>query len=103
MGSITSRPKAPSVPQPQIIYVPAAAPVSAPPPVATTGSSATQTETDTPAGGTDTPTPEEEQAGQRVESLLQRRRGRFGTILTGFRGILSPSDAMPQRKTLLGE
>ena len=39
----------------------------------------------------------------RIEALLQRNRGRLGTILTGFRGILSPSEAQPRRKSLLGE
>lgn len=43
----------------------------------------------------------------RQENLLQRSRGRFGTILTGFRGLLDTSDnanaSRTPRKTLLGE
>lgn len=45
-----------------------------------------------------------EAAGRR-ESLLRRSRGRFGTILTGFRGFLDSSESSKSsgRKTLLGE
>ncbi len=41
----------------------------------------------------------------RTESLLRRSRGRFGTILTGFRGFLSSPDQPEEKgpKTLLGE
>lgn len=41
----------------------------------------------------------------RTESLLRRSRGRFGTILTGFRGFLSQQDKPEEKgpKTLLGE
>lgn len=41
----------------------------------------------------------------RTENLLRRSRGRFGTILTGFRGFLNTSDSAQSsgRKTLLGE
>lgn len=41
---------------------------------------------------------------QRSDNLLRRQRGRFGTVLTGFRGVLSQkSDSSNSRKTLLGE
>ncbi len=42
---------------------------------------------------------------RREENLLRRSRGRFGTILTGFRGILeNKSNGEGQgRRTLLGE
>lgn len=46
---------------------------------------------------------EQQEAQRRSENLLRRTRGRLGTVLTGFRGILSPSENSGQRKTLLGE
>ncbi|MGB1077271.1 MAG: hypothetical protein ACPG05_03110 [Bdellovibrionales bacterium] len=39
----------------------------------------------------------------RSENLLRRNRGTFGTILTGFRGVLSANEGQQKRKTLLGE
>ena len=39
----------------------------------------------------------------RQENLLRRNRGRFGTILTGFRGVLDADSSQQKRKTLLGE
>ncbi len=89
MGSLTSRPKTPS--RPQVVYTPA--PVTNP--------SAPAPQPSTPAAstaGTDTETG----AKTRAASLLLRDRGVFGTILTGFRGLLNPAAATP-RKTLLGE
>lgn len=96
MGSLSKAPKAPApaAAQPTVIYVPAPAPSSG-------GSSAPAPEennTETPAV-----TPEEEGNARRVETLLRRERGRLGTILTGFRGVLGLSNDAPQRKTLLGE
>lgn len=87
MGSLTSRPELPQVQQPVIISGPSPS-VFAPPP--------------TSAGAA--PEPADEQATQkaREESLLQRSRGRIGTVLTGFNGILSQT-VTPARKTLLGE
>jgi hypothetical protein len=85
MGNARNRPKAPS---PQVIYMPQ--PVYQTP----------DTGTDTPDAGSDpTPTPEQ----QREQSLLSRNRSRLGTILTGFRGLLTPIEQNNQRKTLLGE
>lgn len=84
MGSLASRPSVPSVPsspQPQIAYVPPAPPPSAP--------------TAEPAASS----PEK----ARQASLLARDRGRFGTIQTGFRGLLESAFGKGQRKTLLGE
>ncbi len=95
MGSLTSRPKAPELPQTKIVYVASPAATPAPGLPATPSQAA---EIPAPA-----PDPETETAKARVQSLLERNRSRLGTILTGFRGILSPSDAAPQRKTLLGE
>ena len=84
MGSMTSTPKVPPrTTQQQVVYVPA--------PVQTANV---------------TPAPElvqEAAAESRATSLLARDRGRFGTILTGFRGFLGTKDNGVQRKTLLGE
>ena len=44
-----------------------------------------------------------EQEATRVEDTLRRARGQSSTILTSFRGILTPDEARPARKTLLGE
>ena len=85
MGDIQGRPKTPSQ---QVVYVP----------------QYTYANTEQ-AGSTpgDTKTSEEKQTEQREKSLLGRSRSRLGTILTGFRGILSPSETDASRKTLLGE
>ncbi|HBR68551.1 MAG TPA: hypothetical protein DEA55_04150 [Rhodospirillaceae bacterium] len=91
MGSLTSRPSAPPA-QPQIVYVPA------PTVTQTTTSSGT---TNTSTSGSTPPPPSE--SGRRTSSLLQRERGRFGTIQTGFRGLLTAVTNAGQRKTLLGE
>jgi hypothetical protein len=82
MGNITKKPKAP---EPQIVYVSQPA--------------QTQTTPQTIAPSEPVETPEQE----RERNLLARGRSRLGTILTGFRGILSPIDPSAQRKTLLGE
>ncbi len=39
----------------------------------------------------------------RAQNILKRRRGRAGTIKTSFRGVLTPNNLSPRRKTLLGE
>ena len=83
MGSLISPPKAPS--QPSVVYVPqASASVN-------------------PAPTQEPPTEEETAAQQRRQNLLERNRGRFGTIRTSFRGLLSMADSIAGRKTLLGE
>ncbi len=92
MGSLTSRPKAPSVPQVQTVYVPAPEVTPAATPVTQTPSS--ETPDDAPAT-----TPE----AARQQSLLDRSRGRLSTVLTGFRGILDDSTRSSGHKTLLGE
>ncbi len=90
MGSLTSRPKI--KPQPQVMYVPT--PTYTPPPTF-------------PAPAPPTPAATTDQNSNVAETglgnLLLRDRGRFGTILTGFRGLLVPSGSNAQRKTLLGE
>jgi hypothetical protein len=85
MGSLASRPKAPSAPQ--VVYIPQPVYTSAPPPAGS----------NTPA-----PTPKENAAQARTQNLLQRNRGIFGTVLTGFRGFLNQSQNNT-RKSLLGE
>lgn len=101
MGSITKAPVAPAAPQPVYYYVPAPPPPPPPPPPSTSGGG-----TDTSGGGTTTPTPTptpEQVKETRTQSLLRRDRGRLGTILSSFRGILGLSDNTAARKTLLGE
>lgn len=90
MGSLTSRPKAASasVSAPQVVYVPA---------VSSTTNSNPASSPD-PAEVDETVT-----AAQRAENVLRRSRSRLGTVLTSFRGILTPSDVGTQRKNLLGE
>lgn len=90
MGSISSKPKAPvqTVVQ-RVVYAPAPA-VSTPPPPSSSPPSETP---DTPSDPSEA----------RAESLLRRDRGRFGTVLTSFRGLLSPANPTGGRKTLLGE
>lgn len=87
MGDITGRPKSPA---PQIVYVPQY--VSTPTP---------QNTNDSGKDSGEDLTPEK----QREKNLLSRGRSRLGTIFTGFRGILSPSETQngTPRKTLLGE
>lgn len=77
MGSLTSRPK---------ITKPAAVVTSS------------------PVRPAETKTAEEEVvAKERVETILRKNRGTFGTILTSFRGVLGSNTSAPHRKTLLGE
>jgi hypothetical protein len=84
MGNITDKPKAPS---PQVIYVPQTVyePVS--------GNSGSNDN----SGGIPSA------AEMREKSLLSRSRSKIGTIMTGFRGLLTPLTGDAQRKTLLGE
>ncbi|HNQ91695.1 MAG TPA: hypothetical protein PKI93_02065 [Alphaproteobacteria bacterium] len=83
MGSLVSKPKAPKT---------TTVVVSKPAVTTTNSSSSTTTEPD-PV----------EVARERAENVLRRNRGVWGNVLTGFRGILSTGDGVPQRKTLLGE
>lgn len=91
MGDITGRPKAP--PQ-QVVYVPQYIYANTP---------STNTNTSSNDDNEDTPETEQERAKQREKNLLSRSRSRIGTVLTGFRGILSPLETDEKRKTLLGE
>ena len=88
MGSLSSRPDVPAQAQQQVIYY-------APAPAQSTPQSSSPQTPD--------PTPEETAAAARKASLLQRGRGRFGTIQTSFRGLLDLANSTVARKTLLGE
>lgn len=87
MGSLASRPKAPAVAPVQYVYMPAASssPAAAPTPVSAP-----------------VPSDDDAQAAARSQNLLERRRGRLGTVLTSFRGLLNDG-VSGVRKTLLGE
>ncbi len=87
MGSLASRPKVPT--QSQVVFVAQSA-------SGTTSGSTTEPPENTPS-------PEETASEVRRQSLLGRERSRFGTVQTGFRGLLGISDNNAQRKTLLGE
>lgn len=82
MSSVKPRAKAPQV----VYYQPA--PVYTPPPVDT--------------GPSDEEVAENTQK-EKEKNLLRRARGTIGTVMNGFRGILSSSDTSGQRKSLLGE
>ncbi|MEM6781026.1 MAG: hypothetical protein AAF569_04100 [Pseudomonadota bacterium] len=86
MGSLSSRPYVPS--QPQIVYVPAPSQPA----------TIEQTQNEEAA-----PSDEELASEVRQENLLRRSRGRFGTILSGFRGVFTDQGNTDGRKTLLGE
>lgn len=111
MGSITSTPKLPPARQPQPVYIQAQAPITvptytapapltAPMPTAESGPLATSG----PAP-TSTATPAHSAAAQSASAsgLLQRSRGVFSTVLTGFRGLLNDTLSSSPRKALLGE
>lgn len=91
MGSLASRPKAPSTPQ--VIYVPQ-----------TTGSTITPTVTSGSTTSTPTTIDTEKsvESEARTDDLLRRSRTRTGTIQTSFRGLLDNIANTP-KKTLLGE
>ena len=95
MGGLTSSPNIPK-PQPQVIYV--RQPNAAPTPSPSANTSADNTSND---GGSES----EASNGSvvRRQSLIERERGRFGTVTTGFRGLLNAVSSDAQRKTLLGE
>lgn len=92
MGSLASRPKVPDVPPVQYVYVP------------TSTYTAPAAASDSSSGTTPTPAPTEIEvkATARTNNLLDRRRGRLGTVLTSFRGLLNDTVG-GARKTLLGE
>lgn len=108
MGSLSSRPSVPSQPQPQVIYVPAPTPVVTNTGSSTSSGNAGSSSTNSAgsnAAGTETQTTEQNATEIREENLLSRGRGRFGTVKTSFRGLLSLASGAGAggRKTLLGE
>lgn len=93
MGSLISKPKAP---KPIIITSPVSVPVASSPPAEEgvpleTEESGKQQDADEGAVAT------------KSENLLKRSRGRLGTILTSFRGVLSDGAQGAAQKSLLGE
>ncbi|MGB0719003.1 MAG: hypothetical protein ACPGRX_00930 [Bdellovibrionales bacterium] len=93
MGSLTSRPK---VPTQTVIYRTA-------PTTSVTTVSTSSAESTSNTQNAENTTSEAEQAA-RSQSLLQRERGRLGTVQTSFRGLLGLTDtAIAPRKTLLGQ
>jgi len=104
MGSITSRPKIPTMQQPQVVYMPA--PQSfAPPPASIVNSAAPSSSSASPSQAeTTSEQASVETQAAREQNLLSRQRGRLGTVLTGFRGVLSSTiGGDSARKSLLGE
>ncbi len=83
MGSLSAPPRAP---QTSVVYT---APAAITP--------TTPQDTTTPT----TPAPTASEI--RTQNLLQRDRGRLGTITTSLRGLLAPAVPQGQKKTLLGE
>ena len=49
------------------------------------------------------PDPAEEALEARRAAQERRQRGRAGTVLTSWRGVLTERPDLPKRKTLLGE
>jgi hypothetical protein len=87
MGSLYAKPKMPD----PITYAPVAAPSTAVgAPVASSSAAL--------SGGDDSAGAESAKIAEAV-----RRHSLPETILTSFRGVLSPGDWVPQRKSLLGE
>ena len=87
MGSLSSRPKAPT--QPQVVFVPQTPTTPAP----TAVKPASTQNTDMP----------QDMIEAREDDLLRRQRGQSGTVRTGFRGLVANAAAANERKTLLGE
>jgi hypothetical protein len=96
MGSLTARPRISTGASTNATTVTQPLPhISTSPPEESADTSAAQTT------GTESESADIHMA--RSLSLLSRDRGRLGTILTGFRGLLSQSNQNNGRKTLLGE
>lgn len=102
MGSLTSRPKIQRAPQ--IIYT--SAPVTTVSSTATASDNTSSTDTSTSDQTSDAASAVEDAQSaseNRASNLLLRTRGRQGTVLTSFRGVLSDFAGGGERKTLLGE
>lgn len=96
MGSLTSRPDITPVQQP--VFVPVQQPAPQPAPVQNDAATESEAPQEESAEEQERRTQQERETG-----LLRRSRGRLGTVLTSFRGLLSDSVKSGQRKTLLGE
>ena len=97
MGNIARRPTAPTTVTQTIPTASVTTPVT---------SAATPTILDSTLEESNTQTDAQLASEVRSQSLLNRSRGRLGTVLTSFRGFLTgESDEFDdtQRKTLLGE
>lgn len=99
MGSLISRPKIPAPPK---IVIRESAGQKETSQTQTQQNSADITE-NTEQNKTDESKADQDQSAARAENLLRRNRGRTGTVLTGFTGLLAPENVEPRRKTLLGE
>lgn len=111
MGSLTSRPELPQVRQQPVFIAMPSSPVQtvAPPPAVSEAPAAPNPETSATGSNSNSTAPaegtgnEEAQRLAREDNLLRRSRGRLGTVLTGFGGLLSDTVRGAARKTLLGE
>ena len=111
MGSITSVPKIPAAQQPQPVYIPVPTPVYTSMPALSPASSSTSSSSagsgtgssGNSGGASSSPPPPVTIPAASQGNLLQRSRGVFSTVLTGFRGLLGDSILAAPRKTLLGE
>jgi hypothetical protein len=103
MAKLFSPPKLPATPEFQAAPETAAAPAETKP--AATSPAATATPA-TPAAPAEQPTATTTtpDAAKTLElNLARRERGRTGTVLTSWRGVLEPGALAPVRKNLLGE
>lgn len=106
MGSLISKPKAPPAPAPVIISNPLPAPASTVEPdnENRTENMGSETESAADKSAVDADSGDNNAARQnRASDLLRRNRGKGGTILTSFRGVLNDRLKNEPRKTLLGE
>ncbi len=109
MGSLISRPKIPAPPK-IVIRESAGQKVTSQTQMQQSSADITENteqnktgENKTGENKTDENKTDQDQSAARAENLLRRNRGRTGTVLTGFTGLLAPENAEPRRKTLLGE
>lgn len=68
-----------------------------------TSTTTTQPVQTTTAATTEAEAPEPSESERRKEALTRRQSGRIGTIATSSRGLLTTSEWIPTRKSLLGE
>ncbi len=100
MGSLSSRPKAPAVQKPIIIYQTAPSPTNQVKSVISSKNQPLKNQTKENQNIGDISS-KSIQSNKREENLLNRYRGRLGTVKTGFKGLLDSRIA--RRKSLLGE